>query len=614
MRRTLMTGLVVAASVTVLALVGDALGLVTVWPLVLATGAGLMFGVPRLRHAVALLAGATVALVSTTGAVALLPATAAGRAIGVGAALLLATGAAAASRMRLPLGLLLIGLAVMTALLEPLQTAGPVVFVAEAPRAATALLVSIGLGLLVAQVAALVGRGLAMRDRARRADAEGPPLESVTSVVAVALTMALVAGVVAAGQAAQAQDVTQDVTLGTVPSEVDPSRVVAGIDGAVRTLQHRQVVVVRASPDGTFGAGSVVTQLAATGEGRVRVMLRDQPVSGLRLVSGFGRLQRADGSVTYDLDLRDGGATARSVADLDRMLPVRIDVGYELDGAPLTPAQLVGRSGRVRATVTVTNLTSELREVRSYDGQGRARIELRDVAVPFVGMLTVALDERFTDVRSDGATVIVGAGNGAGGARVEADLVMFGPRGAPVRTVTWEADVRDGIVPPVSIRLVPLVVADTPSGRADLAAAEEIASGMRAIADGGALLRTALTALGLALDPDDETGPGLSAQMSVLLDQLGSSAVESVAILNADLALAAAQDDRRRAGDGLPYGVLGEGPDVDGSLVLVIELEGLGADPGPSLPVLVVLGVLLLVVVGLLGRPISAVVGSGPRP
>jgi hypothetical protein len=572
--------------------------------------------VPRLRHAVALLAGASVGLVSTLLADGLLPATAAGRAIGVGVALLLVTGVAAASRMRLPFGLLLIGWAVMAALLDPLVLAGPTSLVADAPLTAAALVVSIGLGLLVAQVAALVGRGLALRDRSRRTGAGGAPLASTTGIVALALVAALVLGMVADGSAAQAQDAvrdpTTDVTLGQALPADGPARLAADIEGDLLTLQHQQVIVVRGGPDGTLGAGSVVTQLGATGEGRARVTLRDQAVSGLRLVSGFGRLQRADGAVTYDLDLRDGSASVRSVADLDRALPVRIDVSYELDGAPLTPAQLIGRSGRVRVTVTLTNLTSELREVRSYDGQGRARIELRDVAVPLAGTLTVALDERFTDVRSDDATEVVG--DGAGGVRVEAPLVLFGPSGAPVRAVTWEADVRDGIVPAMSVRLVPLVVADTPSGRAELAAAEGRASELRAIADVGALLRTALTALGLALDPDDVTGPGLSAQMSTLLDGLGTSAVESVAVLNADLALLAAQDERLQAGDGLPYGVLADGPGVHGSLVLSIELEGLGTDPGPSLPVLLVLGALLLMVVGLLGRPIGEVVASAARP
>jgi hypothetical protein len=591
-RRILLTGLVVAASVAVLALVGDALGLVAVWPLVLVTGAGLMFGVPRLRHAVALLIGATAGLVSTTAAAALLPATPAGRALGAGAALLLVTGIAAASRMRLPLGLLLIGWAVMTGLLDPLLAAGTTTFMADAPLTAAALLVSIGLGMLVAQVAALVGRGLATRGRARRPGAPSP-LASLTGLLAAVGTAALVAGSLSVGAAARAQDGISDVV------------------GDVRTLEHRQVITVRGGPDGTLTRGSVVTQLTATGAGSARVTLRDQPVSGLRLVSGFRRLPREDGAVTYDLDLRDGSASARSVAELDRALPVRIDVSYELDGTPITAGQLVGSSGRVRVSMTVTNLTSELREIRAYDGQGRSRIELRDVAVPMVGTLAVALDDRFRDVRSDDAVVV--AGDGEGGARLEAALVLHGPSGAPVRTVTWDADVRDGVVPPVSLRLVPIVVADTPSGRAELAAAEDLVDRTRAIADGGALLRTALTAIGLALDPDDVTGPGLTAQMSAVLDQLGAGAVEAVAVTNTDLALVAEQDERRRAGDGLPYGVVADGPDTTGTLVLAIELDGLGSDTGPGLPLRLALGVLLLGVVGLLGRPVSEALGAATR-
>ena len=593
MRRILLTGLVVAASVTILVLVGDTLGLTTIRPLVLAAGAGLMFGVPRLRHALALLTGAGVGLVSTTAAASLLPATPAGDAIGVGAALLLVTVVAAATRMRLPFGLLLIGWAVMTGLLEPLLVAGPNTFSQEAPLTAAALLVSIGLGLLVAQVAALVGRGLAGRTRPHAAGA--------------ALALALVVGAVVVPSGASAQEGAPQPTVG-------PARVSGGpgdVEGDVRTLQHHQLLAVRGAADGTLGAGTVVTQLHATGEGSARVTLRDQAIGDLRLVSGFGRLRSADGAVTYALDLRDGAASVRSIADLDRALPVRIEVTYQLDGVAVAPSQLVGRTGRVSATLTVTNLTSELREVRSYDGQGRARVELRDVAVPLVGTLVVALDDRFTDVRSDDATAVVA--DGRGGARIEAELALFEPVGGSVRTVTWSADVRDGVAPPVSIRLVPLVIADTPPGRARITELEDVADGARAIADGGALLRTSLAAIDLALDPADATGPILSAQMAAVLDEVIAGAVESVALQNADLALLAAQDDRRRAGDGLPYGVLAGAASEDVSVVLAIELDGLGADPGPSLPLRLTLGLVVLGIVGLLGRPISVAVGQASR-
>ena len=116
--RTLLAGLLVAASVAGLALTGGAIGIGEPWPVLLVVGAGLLVGVPRLRHALALVSGISIGAATAWASAVVLPDAPVGRAIAAGVAVLLVTVMTLASRGKLRFGLQLVGWAAMTALVD----------------------------------------------------------------------------------------------------------------------------------------------------------------------------------------------------------------------------------------------------------------------------------------------------------------------------------------------------------------------------------------------------------------------------------------------------------------------------------------------------------------
>jgi hypothetical protein len=377
-------------------------------------------------------------------------------------------------------------------------------------------------------------------------------------------------------------------------------------------VQHQQLIVRTHTPDGTPGRGVVVTRVGAVGAGDLIIELRDQAVGGLRGLSGLGAPTVRGSRVTYEVG---DGTSVRTVAELDRIVPVSIEVAYRLDGEPIPPAALVGRSGRLEVTYTVVNRTAEARELRFFDAKGRARTVTRDVAVPFAGTLSVSLDERFNVVRSDGVRVVA---DRIGRQDLHADLVLFGPAGAPIRTIAWSADVRDASVPAVQVRVAPIAVGDLASG-VDAARSDAFASVLREIADAGGLLRTGLSALG----PADDSGPGSGAVPDVVLAQnraildglLETTTAASVGV-NETRSLLTVQEQRRQDGDGELYGLLGAagpvpaGVRVDAGVVYVLEVAGIANDGGPGMPLRFGLAIVLLGAVGLLGRAVGALTGT----
>lgn len=607
--RTLLAGIVVAGSGAVLTLVGGSLGVVHVWPVLLVAGSGLLVGVPRLRHALAHATGILAGGVTVWTGATVLPTTAGGRALATVVGVLLVTVFTLATRGRLRLGMQLIGWGATVALAGPPASrvmTGGVALIASIGTSAVTLLVAAGLGLLVAQVTQLVGAGtvgiigtiggIGRRGRGERGGG--------TAAVAVGLVGAGLLGPVLAPSAALAQ-----------PAD---ARAV-DVRGVV---EHRQTVVRSFTADGTPTGGSVITELSVSGIPEASVVLRDQAVRGLRSLTGLAQpgplVERAAPDVvgrTVTHRLSDG-TSVRTVAALDRALPVAIDVAVTLDGEPTTPAAVVGRSGRLSVTYTLTNRTAAMQGIRSFDGAGRPRTTVREVAVPFVGELVVVLDDRFRAVRSVGARV----GDGV----LHAELVLAGPVGAPVRTITWSADVDEAVVPPLQVRIAPVALGETARGGADLERLRRSTDALRAIADAAGLARTGATAfLELTEATEASTDDDLAASTLAILDGLIASAAAAGAELDEVRALIDVQDARLDAGDGLVHPLLvaadvrtGDGarsaastPHVDASVVYVLDVAGQGEESVPGTAVRLALALGLLLAVGLLGRAVDRLTG-----
>jgi hypothetical protein len=454
----------------------------------------------------------------------------------------------------------------MTALAGPLVAAEAPSTTGAGPllRTYVTVLIAAGLGLLVAQVAQLLATaGTARRSSRSRRGVRG----------AGVVGLVLATGLAAAPPVAQADS--------------DPF------------VQHQQLIVLQHSADGTPRSGTVLTRVGTSGAGQVRLELRDQAVAGLRNLDGFGTPEVRGDRVTIDLA---DGSSLRTVADLARPLPVAISVAYVLDGEPIPPAALVGRSGSLEVTYTLENRTVEPREIRYSDAGGRTRTVTRDVAVPFAGLLSVALDDRFDLVRADRGRVSLDRG---GSPQLWADLALFAPVGAPVQTVTWTAEVRDAIVPAVHVELVPVGVGDLAARDAEAARSDAFLGVLRDLAVAGELLRTRLR----TLEPDSDAG----------LAELFETLAVAAAGVGETRALLTAHEQRRIDGDGLVHGLLVAGPElprgtrVDTGAVYVLAVQGLADDGGPSLPLRSGLALGLLGVVGLLGRAVGTLTEGRPE-
>jgi hypothetical protein len=618
---TLVAGVVLATMVSVLAFVGAALGVDALWPVLLAAGLGLVVGMPRGAHVVMVGLGASVAVVAAGLQLAVLPAVPAARAAALAGSVLVLALIAVASRGRLPFGVALIGWGAATAFLEPAVAAAPAAFVTIAGVTLATMLVSFGVGLLVAQVVALL---TAPASVSPPVSPSASPSASAGGPVAALLLVALVTfGLTSTPSvAAQAQEGPAVGTVGPAAALWNGAGRSGTVEGDVDTLAHRQVVLVPSGPDGAARPGFVITQLHVRGSGPVRITLEDQATAGLRDTGAF-RAPRVEGTtVVHELDLgptvpnggvngsaysaANGAVLVRTVATLERTLPVELSVAYALDDVPVTPAQLVGRSGRLTITYTLTNLTAELREVRHFDGLGRARTEAREVAVPMGATVALRLDPRFSGVTSDGASVI--AGDGTGATRISASLALFGPSGAATRSFAVSADVVDAVVPSAEIRVVPLGARTSPDWRASVNTLGVFGGALDAASDAAGILGTSATALGTFVPRDGSPAEVVLDQLASIVAGLGAALNDGAAGVDANLAWLAAQDARFEAGEGFVHGVLA---DADVTVVYAFDVAGLGEDGGPSLPLRLAVGLGLFAVVALLGRSVSSLGTTG---
>lgn len=149
MIRTLWAGGVLALVLLLAALGGPALGLATLWPVVLAAAVGLAASDGHVGRAGAFVVGVLTGWLALAVRAGFLPDVALGRAGVALLAVAIVTGVALASAGRVPLWASLVGLAAFSAAYEPVYADSPTTFLADSPVAAATLLLGAGLGFLV---------------------------------------------------------------------------------------------------------------------------------------------------------------------------------------------------------------------------------------------------------------------------------------------------------------------------------------------------------------------------------------------------------------------------------------------------------------------------------
>lgn len=157
MARTVISGVLVAVLVAVVTMIGSAIGITSVWPVLLAAAVGLALAPVTIGRLAAMVVGAIVGWVFFAVRAGFLPDVAAARALTVVGGVLVLTAIAAVSMDRAPLWAGLAGYAAFTGLYEPLNAANPTAFLAESPVALLTVLLATAIGFAIAEVADLLG-------------------------------------------------------------------------------------------------------------------------------------------------------------------------------------------------------------------------------------------------------------------------------------------------------------------------------------------------------------------------------------------------------------------------------------------------------------------------
>jgi putative membrane protein len=255
--------------------------------------------------------------------------------------------------------------------------------------------------------------------------------------------------------------------------------------GTAERIVHRQSVRTDMSPSGEVEGSRVFTQLTVVGDGEVEVVLPSQSTDGLRNLEGFGRPSVEGDQVTYRVAATPDGGFERTVAENTATLPIELEVAYQLDGEPIEPSDLVGKSGELTASFTVRNTTKQPTEIQYFDGKKMRQTETIDVAVPMVGSVSMELDGRFVDIVAPAASV---AGNGRGDTRISWSLVLFEPVGSEEQTVSYTAHVSDAIVPEVTGQFLPVNSDSFSSLESVQETFGQVADGLRSLTTGALIL------------------------------------------------------------------------------------------------------------------------------
>jgi putative membrane protein len=225
----------------------------------------------------------------------------------------------------------------------------------------------------------------------------------------------------------------------------------AGSSATPPSVVNREVVQAELHSDGTLDVARLFSQLSVVGNGTVHVA---DPVSGkgLRNLDGFGAPTVKDGNAIYTIKVA-GSTTRRTVSDFTKALPIDVEAAYTLNGKPVKAKDIVGKTGDVTATYRISNVSGTPTQISWKDGKGVSHTDTVDLVTPYVGQVRTTLPSGYTDLVSPKASM---AADGRGGTILSYSMVLFEPIGEVTQTFVWTGHVKNGVVPAVSIEVVPV--------------------------------------------------------------------------------------------------------------------------------------------------------------
>jgi putative membrane protein len=278
----------------------------------------------------------------------------------------------------------------------------------------------------------------------------------------------------------------------------------------------RKSVQTLMDPDGTVQATRIYTQIQSTGNGQVQ--FTDSTSGSLRNLNGFGTPAVSDNTASFDFSV-NGLKNQRTLQDFVKGdLPIKVKVEATLDGQPLSPNDVVGKSGLLKMTYTITNDTSVDQEITWKDGTGATQTKTVGIPIPYVGSLTTVLSDSYADIVAPGASM---GGTGRNSTQLSYNLLLYKPLGDTTATVTYEAQITNADIPSVDMTFLPAGPAENPSTKS---LQEQIKGG----ADSG----TQITDAGTQIDQNLLKLAAGAGQLNAGLAQLQSGATQLSAGLN----------------------------------------------------------------------------------
>lgn len=213
----------------------------------------------------------------------------------------------------------------------------------------------------------------------------------------------------------------------------------------------RKSVSVTSNANGQVNNSIMVTQVSSVGKGQTTVNVPVNAASA-RNLDGFGGTTVNNKEAVFNLNVN--GNQEERIMTNSGPGPIEITAEATLDGQPIKPSEVVGKTGVLKMKYTVVNTEKQVVDVPVRDENGNESTEQQEVDAPIGGSVTIVLPQGFNEITAPGATM---GGDGQGGTKLSYSLVMFKPLGDPVATVEYESRIANGTAPEAEFTMVPIV-------------------------------------------------------------------------------------------------------------------------------------------------------------
>jgi hypothetical protein len=260
----------------------------------------------------------------------------------------------------------------------------------------------------------------------------------------------------------------------------------AGAKGGAWTGVTERVDAIL-NPDGSVAqTPSQTTSISVAGSTPVTIRV---PVSGS--ISSH-RKKHGRGTPVVNgqavVSLSPNGTAAQEVkSDFTRPLPVTVTVTFTLNGKPISSNDIKGKSGTVRVTYKIANVTSKKISACFEGFNGKQQHQMVSTPVPIVADFSFTVPSHATGFTAPGASLSANSN----GVAVGWTPALFEPLGPLTQTFTFTMKTSDASIPTATLLLL-TVNPFTITGEAPATSAVALGTAEAAVAKGTSAVQGAL--------------------------------------------------------------------------------------------------------------------------